>query len=116
MINNREVCLFITLRCNQNCRYCHRFLNIDEVGFEENKKIIDRLVEDGIKNLTFTGGEPLLYPNVLELVKYAKVNKKYMEVPKFPAVERDMAIIVDESIEVGEIEKIVTKKSKKKRE
>lgn len=72
MINNREVCLFITLRCNQNCRYCHRFLNIDEVGFEENKKIIDRLVEDGIKNLTFTGGEPLLYPNVLELVKYAK--------------------------------------------
>ena len=51
--------------------------------------------------------------NITKLVKYAKVNKKYMEVPKFPAVERDIAVIVDESIEVGEIEKIVTKKSKK---
>ena len=36
-----------------------------------------------------------------------------MEVPKFPAVERDIAIIVDESVEVGQIEKIITKKAKK---
>lgn len=51
--------------------------------------------------------------NITKLVKYAKSNKKYVEVPKFPAVERDIAIIVDENIEVGQIEKIITKKSKK---
>ena len=51
--------------------------------------------------------------NITKLVKYSKVNKKYVEVPKFPAVERDIAIIVDEKIEVGQIEKIITKKSKK---
>lgn len=51
--------------------------------------------------------------NVSKLVKYSKVNKKYTEVPKFPAVERDIAIIVDEKVEVGQIEKIITKKSKK---
>ena len=51
--------------------------------------------------------------NITKLVKYSKANKKYVEVPKFPAVERDIAIIVDEKIEVGEIEKIITKKSKK---
>ena len=51
--------------------------------------------------------------NVTKLVKYAKVNKKYVEVPKFPAVERDIAIIVDEKVEVGQIEKIVMKKAKK---
>ena len=51
--------------------------------------------------------------NITKLVKYTKANKKYVEVPKFPAVERDIAMIVDEKVEVGQIEKIITKKSKK---
>ncbi len=51
--------------------------------------------------------------NITKLVKYAKANKKYVEVPKFPAVERDIAVAVDEKVEVGQIEKIITKKAKK---
>lgn len=51
--------------------------------------------------------------NITKLTKYSKSNKKYVEVPKFPAVERDIAIIVDEKVEVGQIEKIINKKSKK---
>ena len=51
--------------------------------------------------------------NITKLVKYSKANKKYVEVPKFPAVERDIAIILDENIAVGDIEKTITKKSKK---
>ena len=54
--------------------------------------------------------------NVTKLVKYARENKKYVEVPKFPAVERDIAVIVDETVEVGKIEKIITKKGKKQLE
>lgn len=51
--------------------------------------------------------------NITKLVKYARASKKYTQVPKFPAVERDIAVIVDEKVEVGQIEKIVTKKAKK---
>ena len=51
--------------------------------------------------------------NITKIVKYAKATKKYLEVPKFPAVERDIAIIVDEAVEVGEIQKIITKCGKK---
>ena len=51
--------------------------------------------------------------NISKVVKYSKQNKKYQEVPKFPAVERDIAIAVDEEIEVGEIEKAITKKAKR---
>ncbi|MEE0865464.1 MAG: phenylalanine--tRNA ligase subunit beta [Clostridia bacterium] len=51
--------------------------------------------------------------NITKLTKYSKSNKKYVEVPKFPAVERDIAVIVDEKVEVGQIEKIIIKKSKK---
>lgn len=48
-----------------------------------------------------------------KLVKYARVDKKYVEVPKYPAVERDIAMLVDEDIEVAQIEKIIVKKAKK---
>lgn len=51
--------------------------------------------------------------NINKIVKYSRENKKYVEVPKFPAVERDIAITVDENIEVGQVEKIITKKAKK---
>ena len=51
--------------------------------------------------------------NITKLVKYAGSKKKYVEVPKFPAVERDIAVVVDEDIEVGKIEKLITKKAKK---
>lgn len=47
-----------------------------------------------------------------KLVKYSKDNKKYTEVAKFPAVERDIAVCVDNNIEVGQIEKTIIKKSK----
>ncbi len=51
--------------------------------------------------------------NITKLEKYSRNNKKYVEVPKFPAVERDIAIIVDEKIEVAQIEKVIMKKAKK---
>ena len=51
--------------------------------------------------------------NITKIVKYSKANKKYEEVPKFPAVERDIAIVVDEDVEVGSIENIIIKKAKR---
>ena len=51
--------------------------------------------------------------NINKIVKYAKFNKKYVEIPKYPAVERDIAMLVDEEIEVGQIKRIITQKAKK---
>lgn len=51
--------------------------------------------------------------DVDKLVKYSKEDKKYVPIPKYPAVERDIAVIVDEDVEVGKIEKVITKKCKK---
>lgn len=48
-----------------------------------------------------------------KLVKYGKEDIKYKETSKFPAVERDIAIVIDEDIEVGRIEKVMTKRCKK---
>ncbi len=51
--------------------------------------------------------------NISKIVKYSRADKKYVEVAKFPAVERDIAIVVDEAIEVGQIEKLIKNKAKK---
>ena len=66
-----------------------------------------------LDNYMMTRRAYLAEVNITKLVKYAKFNKKYAEVPKFPAVERDIAVIVEEKVEVGQIEKIVTKQAKK---
>lgn len=47
-----------------------------------------------------------------KIAKYSKENKKYEPIAKYPAVERDLAIIVDEEIESGSIEKLIQKKAK----
>ena len=48
-----------------------------------------------------------------KILKYASKEKKYTPIPKYPAVERDIAIIVDEAVEVGEIERVISKKCRK---
>ena len=50
--------------------------------------------------------------DIEKFAKYGKNNKKYTPIPKYPAVERDIALVVDEDIEVGQIESIISKKAK----
>lgn len=68
-MNNKEICWNITARCNQACKYCHRFLNIKDLSFKENNKILKMLHKNGIENITWTGGEALLLEGIDELLK-----------------------------------------------
>ncbi|MGH4124867.1 MAG: phenylalanine--tRNA ligase subunit beta [Clostridium sp.] len=47
--------------------------------------------------------------NLDMLYKYADLNKKYNALPKFPAVTRDIALIVDAEVLVQDIEDIIVK-------
>ena len=47
--------------------------------------------------------------DIATLMKYTSKNFKYEQLPKYPAITRDLAILVDKSIAAGEIEKTITK-------
>lgn len=73
-MQKKEICWNITTRCNQGCRYCHRFLNINDLTFDENAKVLNNLINDGVTDITWTGGEALIYENIEELIKKSYKN------------------------------------------
>ena len=66
--------LAITYRCNNNCSHCYnaRSRQYPELSLEEWKEVIDRVWDQRIPHIVFTGGEPTLYPHLAELIAYAE--------------------------------------------
>ena len=62
--------------CNQKCLHCYAsnepMSSVEELDTESWKKIIDLLKEARIPMLTFTGGEPTLRDDLIELIDYSK--------------------------------------------
>ncbi len=67
----------ITSRCNNNCVYCYNVWNQDknyhkgELSISEIKRLFEKLLEEITPiGITLTGGEPLLHPDILEVVSF----------------------------------------------
>jgi len=74
-----EVMLEIEPRCNFRCQFCFNKLSFAKNGRElprlelgAAKEAVKKIAEVGIRIVRFTGGEPLLYPDLRELIEYAK--------------------------------------------
>lgn len=69
-----ELAVFIRLAgCNLRCSYCDTmWANEEDVEFTPMSKedIYDYIISTGVKNITLTGGEPLMAEGVSELIEY----------------------------------------------
>jgi MoaA/NifB/PqqE/SkfB family radical SAM enzyme len=64
--------LIVTRRCNLSCGYCSEYDSFsDPVPTDVLKARIDALHRLGSINITMLGGEPLMHPDIAELVRYA---------------------------------------------
>jgi putative heme d1 biosynthesis radical SAM protein NirJ2 len=64
-----------TNECNLRCSHCYQDAGEKqetELNTEEAKKMIDEIAEAGFRIMIFSGGEPLLRPDIYELVSHAK--------------------------------------------
>jgi radical SAM protein with 4Fe4S-binding SPASM domain len=66
----------VTAACNLNCIHCHAASgkpDAHELSTDEGKRLIDQLAEvDGFRTLVYSGGEPLVRPDIFDLLKHSK--------------------------------------------
>jgi len=70
----------ITLECNRNCKGCVSYSPLagpeTRVTFEQYERAINRLVEiagtDTIQHVDIAGGEPLLHPDLLQILEFTR--------------------------------------------
>jgi len=65
----------VTTACNLRCRHCHASAGKrqeEELNTEEGKKLLEEIASvPEFRMLVLTGGEPLVRPDIIELVQYA---------------------------------------------
>lgn len=91
--------IVLTTQCNYKCKYCfaegekdkdYRILDIEQI-----KKVILIGKEFGINNIKLTGGEPLLYPYLEELLKYIReIGISYID------LTTNISLLTDSNIEM----------------
>lgn len=68
----------LTYRCNEKCIHCYipdQDRNQQELSTERIKILLDELRDYGVLDITFTGGDPFLRHDFLDIVEYARKNE-----------------------------------------
>ncbi len=70
--------LILTNRCNFRCPYCRGLQNGHDITLIDATNILNLWIDDGLKNVRFSGGEPTLYkelPTLIGIAKYGGVER-----------------------------------------
>ncbi len=65
--------LYVTDRCNLDCHYCNEFDNSrPHPELSDLKRRLDKIRALGVLRIGLQGGEPLIHPDIVEVVAHAK--------------------------------------------
>ncbi len=72
----KDLCFEVIQTCPNKCKFCSSNASMEKtkiITFENFKKVIDHFMnQGGIEELSISGGEPFLHPDLFEMVKYSK--------------------------------------------
>jgi MoaA/NifB/PqqE/SkfB family radical SAM enzyme len=72
----KDLCFEIIESCPNNCKFCSSNSCIDKdkiICFDDFKRVVDYfIVNGGIEEISLSGGEPFLHPDIFKIVEYVK--------------------------------------------
>lgn len=72
----KDLCFEIIESCPNKCKFCSSNSCMEKrqiISFDDFKRVIDYFInEGGIGELSLSGGEPFLHPDLLKMIEYAK--------------------------------------------
>ena len=72
----KDLCFEIIEACPNECKFCSSNSCIDKkqiISFNDFKRVIDYFIsEGGIEELSLSGGEPFLHPDLFKMIEYVK--------------------------------------------
>lgn len=76
--------IYLTHRCNSDCVFCDThndvYKNIKEMPLQKVYDLIDEAISYGCEYIDFTGGQPLLYKHISEVLAYCQNKNIFCEV------------------------------------
>ena len=72
--DDKNIFIYLTNNCNQRCRHCYMYagsINIEEISVEQWNNALDEFKQNGIKGVTFSGGEITVYKGYKEVIMHA---------------------------------------------
>lgn len=77
MAKIKDLCFEITETCPNNCLFCSSCAGMDKtksIDYATFTKVIDHFMSlGGIEEISFSGGEPMLHPDIFKMITYCKV-------------------------------------------
>ena len=81
-MNINQCTVTLTRKCNLRCNFCYakktEYMETATLKYENLKRIVDFCDEAKVKFIVFTGGEPTLYPQLIEILQYIKTKEHPM--------------------------------------
>ena len=76
----KQCTVVLTRHCNLRCDFCYvkraGYSQADRIDYADLQRVVDFCCDAGVKFIFFTGGEPLLYPQILEILQYINSKKQ----------------------------------------
>lgn len=80
--NIKQCSIVLTHGCNLRCNFCYvksaGYIEDDKIKYDDLKRIVDFCCEAKVKYIFFTGGEPLTYPRLPDILRYIKTRQHPM--------------------------------------
>lgn len=79
----KQCTIILTRNCNLRCDFCFAkkagYNTNDTIDYDDLKRIVDFCCDSDVQYIFFTGGEPLTYPKLIDILQYVKSKNTSIE-------------------------------------